>query len=197
MRERSRKRRCLDSAFILAEWVCRTCERHWFLWRSVNAFGDVGESGMPNWAYSVKEMDPERSVRCSGRELRISPKAATEICRTIKGMRIEEAKQLLEAVAAKKRPIAYRRYKTEVPHKSQMAAGRYPTKAAKRILGLLEELQSNAEYKGLDVDRLRIVHAASQRGMKMRNYVPRAFGRSSPSYNTLTHIELIGYEAQA
>jgi large subunit ribosomal protein L22 len=78
-----------------------------------------------------------------------------------------------------------------------MAAGRYPTKAAKRILALLEELQSNAEYKGLDVDRLRIVHAASQRGMKLRNYVPRAFGRSSPSYNTLTHIELIGYEAQA
>ncbi len=154
---------------------------------------------MPNWAYSVKEMDPERSVRCSGRELRISPKAATEICRTIKGMRIEEAKQLLEAVAAKKRPIAYRRYNTEVPHKSQSErwhAGRYPTKAAKRFLALLEELQSNAEYKGLDVDRLRIVHAASQRGMKMRNFVPRAFGRSSPSYNTLTHIELIGYEAQ-
>jgi len=155
---------------------------------------------MPNWAYSVKEIDPERSVRCSGRELRISPKAATEICQTIKGMRIEEAKKLLEAVAAKKRPIAYRRYKTKVPHKrlsERWHAGRYPTKAAKRILGLLEELQSNAEYKGLDVDRLRIVHAASQRGMKMRNYVPRAFGRSSPSYNTLTHIELIGYEAQA
>jgi large subunit ribosomal protein L22 len=155
---------------------------------------------MPNWAYSVKEIDPERSVRCTGRELRISPKAATEICRTIKGMRLEEAKELLEAVVSKKHPIAYRRYKTEVPHKSQSErwhAGRYPTKAATKILGLLEELQSNAEYKGLDVDRLRIVHAISQRGMKLRNYTPRAFGRSSPSFNVLTHIELIGYEAQA
>ncbi len=154
---------------------------------------------MPNWAYSGKEIDPERSVRCSGRELRISAKAATEICRTIRGMRLDDAKRLLEDVASKKRPIAYRRYKTEVPHKSQERwhAGRYPTKTATRILGLLEELQSNAEYKGLDIDRLRIVHAASQRGMKMRNFVPRAFGRSSPSYNTLTHIELIGYEAQA
>jgi len=174
--------------------------RYWFLWRSVHAFGDAGESGMPNWAYSVKEIDPERSVRCSGRELRISPKAAAEICRTIKGMRLEDAKKLLEDVASKKRAIAYRRYKKEVPHKSlseKWHAGRYPSKAATRILGLLEELQSNAEYKGLDVDRLRIIHAASQRGMKMRNFTPRAFGRSSPSFNVLTHIELIGYEAQA
>jgi large subunit ribosomal protein L22 len=154
---------------------------------------------MPNWAYSVKEIDPERSVRCSGRELRISPKAATEICRAIRGMRLDDAKRLLGDVVSKKRAIAYRRYKKEVPHKSQERwhAGRYPVKAATRILGLLEELQSNAEYKGLDVDRLRIVHAASQRGMKTRNFVPRAFGRSSPSFNTLTHIELVGYEAQA
>jgi large subunit ribosomal protein L22 len=155
---------------------------------------------MPNWAYSVKEVDPERSVRCSGRELRISPKAASEICRAIRGMRLDDAKRLLEDVKSKKRPIAYRRYKKEVAHKSHSErwhAGRYPAKAASKILGLLEELQSNAEYKGLDVDRLRIVHAASQRGMKTRNYIPRAVGRSSPSLNVLTHIELIGYEAQA
>ena len=159
----------------------------------------LAEKSMPNWAYSVKEIDPERSVRCSGRELRISPKAASEICRAIRGMRLDDAKRFLEDVASKKRPVAYRRYKKEVPHKSQERwhAGRYPMKAATKILGLLEELQSNAEYKGLDVDRLRIIHAASQRGMKMRNFIPRAFGRSSPSFNILTHIELIGYEAQA
>ena len=158
----------------------------------------LAEKSMPNWAYSAKEMDPERSVRCSGRELRISPKAATEICRTIRGMRLDDAKRFLEDVAAKKRPVTYRRYKKEVPHKrGGGGAGRYPKKAATKMLRLLEELQSNAEYKGLDVDRLRIIHAASQRGMKVRSYVPRAFGRSSPSFNTLTHIELIGYEAQA
>ena len=154
---------------------------------------------MPNWAYSTQEMDPERSVRCSGRELRVSSKAAAELCRTIRGMRLDDAKKLIEAVVSKKRPIAYRRYHGEVSHKrlqERWHAGRYPTKAASEILRLLEELQSNAEYKGLDVDRLRIAHAASQRGMKLRNYTPRAFGRSSPSFNTLTHVELIGYEAQ-
>jgi len=152
---------------------------------------------MPNWGYSVKEFDPDRAVRCSGRELDISPKAATEICTRIRGMRLERAKELLEAVRKKKRFIAYRRYKGEVPHHSldeRWYAGRYPVKAAKTFLFLLEELESNAEYKGLDVDRLRIVHAASQRGMKTQRYISRAQGRATPYLNTLVHVELMGYE---
>jgi large subunit ribosomal protein L22 len=114
-------------------------------------------------------------------------------------MRLEEAKSLLEAVTEKKKAIAYRRYKKEVPHHSldeRFYAGRYPVRAATRILKLLEELESNAEYKGLDIDRLRIVHAASQRGLKVRKFIPRAYGRATPYNNTLTHVELVGYEAR-
>jgi large subunit ribosomal protein L22 len=152
---------------------------------------------MPNWGYSVKEFDPDRAVRCSGRELDISPKAATEICRKIRGMRLDKAKELLEAVEKKKRYVAFRRYNKEVPHHSldeRWYAGRYPVKAAKTFLFLLEELESNAEFKGLDIDRLRIVHAASQRGMKTQRYISRAHGRATPYLNTLVHIELMGYE---
>jgi len=152
---------------------------------------------MPNWGYSTKEFDPDKTVKCAGRELKISPKSATEICRKLRGMRLDSAKELLEAVQQKKRAIAYRRYKKKVPHKSLddgWYAGRYPVKAAKRFLFLLEELESNAEFKGLDVDRIRIVHAASQRGMKTQRVVSRAFGRASPAHNTLVHVELMGYE---
>ena len=153
---------------------------------------------MPTWGYSIKELDPDRTVKCAGRELRISPKAATEICRTIKGMRLEQAKELLEGVTEGRVPIAYRRYKKEVPHRSQdarFAAGRYPIRAANGILRLLEQLESNAEYKGLDVDRLKITHAASQRGTKTRRSISRAYGRATPYQNIFTHIELVGYEA--
>ncbi|MEM3754385.1 MAG: 50S ribosomal protein L22 [Candidatus Bathyarchaeia archaeon] len=154
---------------------------------------------MPEWKYSIKELDPARTVKCSGRELRISPKAATEICRSIKGMKLTEAKELLEDVIAKKRAIAYRKYKKEAPHRKlqeKWYTGRYPVKAAKKILKLLEELEANAEYKGLDTERLKIIHAASQRGMKIKKYIPRAFGRSSPYFETLTHVELVGYEVE-
>lgn len=112
-------------------------------------------------------------------------------------MRLDSAKELLEAVTKKKRAIAFRRYHKEVPHRSLdegWYAGRYPVKAAKTFLFLLEELEANAEYKGLDVDRLRIVHAASQRGMKTQRYISRAEGRATPYLNTLVHIELMGYE---
>lgn len=152
---------------------------------------------MPIWGYSVKEFDPDRAVKCAGREIKISPKAATEICRKLRGMRLDAAKELLEAVQKKKRAIAFRRYKKEVPHRSLdegWYAGRYPVKAAKAFLFLLQELEANAEYKGLDVDRLRIVHAATQRGMKTQRYISRAQGRATPFQNTLVHVELMGYE---
>lgn len=152
---------------------------------------------MPRWGYSLKEFDPERAVKCSGREVDISPKAATEICQKIRGMRLDSARELLEAVTKKKRAIAFRHYKKEVPHRSldeRWYAGRYPTKAAKMFLYLLEELESNAEYKGLDVDRLRIVHAAAQRGIKTQRVISRAHGRASPYRNTRVHVELMGYE---
>lgn len=151
---------------------------------------------MPHWEYSITGLDPDKTVKCSGREIRISPKAATEICRAIRGMRLEQAKQFLEQVTTGSRPIEYRRYKKEVPHKSlnNWYAGRYPIKASNRLLKLLEQLESNAEYRGLETDRLRIIHASCQRGRRLLRFQPRAFGRSSPTTDVLTHIELVAFE---
>ncbi len=155
---------------------------------------------MPAWGYSVTGLDPDRTVKCAGRELRISPKAAVELCRTIRGMKLPEAKKLLERVIEGKQAVAYRRYKKEVPHKRQLAepfyAGRFPQKAAGKLLRLLEELEANAEYRNLDAERLRIIHAASQRGPKVPRRNPRAFGRSDLLRAAMTHIELVGYEAE-
>src|SRR5207245_2063181 len=87
---------------------------------------------MPELGYSVSGLDPDRTVKAAGRELRISPKAAVEICRTIRGMRIGQAKELLERVIAKKEAIPHKRLKKEVPHRRQMDegcnAGRFPQK---------------------------------------------------------------------
>jgi len=81
---------------------------------------------MPTWGYSVKEFDPDRAVRCSGRELKISPKAAVEICRKLRGMRLDSAKELLEAVTKKKRAIltggTIRKFPTEASTKAGMRA---------------------------------------------------------------------------
>jgi len=150
---------------------------------------------VPKWGYSIteEELDPEKTVKASAREVRVSHKSAREICKTIKGMMLIQAKKYLREVIAKKRAVPFTRFKKKAGHRHGLEkayAGRYPVKAAKQILKALEGAEANAEYKGLDTDRLRIIHAAAYPGMKIKRYTPRAFGRSSPEFETLTHIEL-------
>ncbi len=128
----------------------------------------------------------------------VSPKAAREVCKTINGMLLKDARQLLEDVESKKASIPFRRYKKKGAHRSEFAGfhtGAYPLKAAKKVIEVLANLEANAEFKGLDMDRLRIIHAAALRGRVIRAYTPRAQGRSSPSFNTLVHVELVATEA--
>ncbi|MDH5390249.1 MAG: 50S ribosomal protein L22 [Candidatus Bathyarchaeota archaeon] len=149
---------------------------------------------MPKWGYSITELDPDRTVKASGRELRVSPKHAREVCKTIKGMKLDQAKDYLQQVILKKKPVPFRRYKKNVGHRhgiEKAYAGRYPVKAAQKILKVVESAEVNAEYKGLDVERLRIIHASAYPGMKIKRYIERAFGRSSPRFETLCHVELV------
>ena len=154
---------------------------------------------MPKWGYSITELDSEKTVKASGRELRVSPKHAREVCKTIKGMKLDQAKDYLRQVIAKKKPVPFRRYKKKAGHRRGMQkafAGRYPTKAAQKILRVLEGAEANAEYKGLDVEKLRIIHASACPGMKTKRYTERAFGRSTPRFETLCHVELVLEETE-
>ena len=64
-----------------------------------------------------------------------------------------------------------------------------PTKVNGSLI--LNEVESNADFKGLDVSNLRIIHAATHRGRTIPGYIPRAMGRSSPMNHELVHIEII------
>ncbi len=151
---------------------------------------------MPKWGYSIIEesLNPEKTAKASAREIKVSHKAAREVCRAIKGMMLSNAKQLLRDVTVKKRAIPYKRYTKKLGHKGGLQSsfvGRYPTKTAEQVLKVLQAAQANAENKGLDVDRLRIIHSAAYQGIKLKRYTPRAHGRASPKYNTTTHVEIV------
>jgi len=150
---------------------------------------------VPKWGYSIAEegLDPEKTVKASGREVRVSHKSAREVCKTIKGMMLTQAKKYLRDVMTKKRAVPFRRFKKKAGHRHGLEkayAGRYPVKAAKQILKVLEGAEANAEYKGLDTERLHIIHASAYPGMKVKRYTPRAQGRTSPQFETLCHIEI-------
>jgi large subunit ribosomal protein L22 len=156
---------------------------------------------VPKWGYSIteEELDPEKTVKASGREVRVSHKSAREICKLIKGMMLPQAKQYLREVIAKKRPVPFTRFKKKAGHRHGLEkayAGRYPMKAAKHVLKILQGAEANAENKGLDVERLRIIHASAYPGMKIKRYTPRAHGRAAPKFETLCHIE-VALEEQA
>ena len=156
---------------------------------------------MPTWGYSFSEQkyDTERLAKAAGRDIRIKPKHAREICAVIKGMKVENAKTYLERVIRLEQSVPYRRHKKKVAHKRDLKqfkwyAGRYPQKAAARIYEILTSVESNAEYKGLDIDLCRIIHAATNRGRIIKRYISRAHGRSTAKFKHLSHIEIVIYE---
>jgi large subunit ribosomal protein L22 len=148
--------------------------------------------------YAYNE-DTSKKAKASGRSLKISPKHAVEICRTIRGMEIEEAKEYLEDVIEMKKPVPFKRHNKKVGHRKGLKGwptGRYPVKAASQILDVLINAEANAEYQGLDTENLKIEHISSHRGYVIRGWTPRAFGRASPFNTPTTHIQVILGEIQ-
>ncbi|KSW12361.1 50S ribosomal protein L22 [Pyrodictium occultum] len=156
---------------------------------------------MPVWRYSVR-VDEERSAKAVMWDAPISYKKVIDLARLLRGMRLEDAKRLLERVAAGKEPIPVRRYMGKQAHHRGLAAryrwpvGRYPVKAARILLKLLESVSNNAEVKGLDTEKLRIVHIGVHKGRVIKKWMPRAFGRSSPRFRKYSHIEVVVAEEE-
>jgi large subunit ribosomal protein L22 len=147
----------------------------------------------------MQDYDPAIHVRASGREIDISPKAAREICLTLKGMTLTKAIELLEDVEDEKVPIAFRRHKLKVGHRSELVGfptGSYPTKAAGEIRVVLQNLRGNCEFKGLDPDKVKLIHSSAKAGRRIKDYVPRAHGRNSPNFHVLVHVEFVAKEAE-
>lgn len=150
---------------------------------------------MPEHDYSV-EVNDRISAKAMGKEIHASPKDCEEICRKIKEMRLEEAQDYLEAVVNKEKPVPYKRHNKKRAHRKGegIDSGGYPVKAAKAVLEILENVEANAEYKGLDFEKLRIIHASAKKGMKFPGFQPRAFGRASPSDTPTTNVEMVVQE---
>jgi large subunit ribosomal protein L22 len=153
---------------------------------------------MPTYSYAFNAFDKTKHVRSALREKDISHKHAREVALAIRGKSIEDAREFLENVIARQIAVPYRRYNNEVAHRSNIqdgfSAGRFPKKTSKEFLKLLDNLESNGEYIGMDLDRLKIVSAVVHKGTKLERFTPRAMGRSSPKIDTLVHVELVAQE---
>jgi len=77
------------------------------------------------WHYSIppEELDDERTAKAFIRELRISPKHAREICRAIRGMPLDRAKEFLRRVIRQEEAVPFRKHKKKVPHRRSSEDG--------------------------------------------------------------------------
>ncbi len=140
--------------------------------------------------YSI-EPEPEKTSKALGKELHISKKHAHEIASAIKGMKLNKARVFLEDVSELKQAVPYKRYTRNIPHRKGMCTGRYPQKAAKEFLKVLKNVESNATYKGLDPENMRITHIATKKGHTYMGQFKRAQGRASPKNHETVSVEMI------
>ena len=149
------------------------------------------------YAYN-KEGNEAKTARAMAKSLKISPKHCVEICNAIRGMDVSKAKAYLEDVIDMKQSVPFKRHNKKVGHRKGQKgwpSGRYPVKAAAEVLKVLVNAEANAEYKGMDTEKLVIEHISSHRGVVIRGAIPRAFGRVTPFNTPTTHIQIVVQEA--
>ncbi len=108
---------------------------------------------MPEYALKIKG---KKTAKVYGSSLDISPKKAGVLCKAINRRPLKKAKQLIEGLVTEKRSIE----------------GKYYTNPAKEMLRLLESAEKNAEFMGLDTEKLT-VFASAHKGLVY--FRPRRF----------------------
>ena len=147
--------------------------------------------------YSRKIEDESNIAKAMGTDLNIPFKHAIVICDKLRGMKIEDAISLLEAVVALEKSIPFKRFNTGVGHRpksEEFKVGKYPQKAASKFLRILRNLEGNADFKGLDIENLKIIHAAAQKGLSRKKIAPK--GRWKRWVTQLVNVQIIAEEME-
>ncbi len=150
----------------------------------------------------VGKWDASRMARAYSTNQPASWKYSLEISRALKGKYIQEGEQFLNDIISQKRHLPLRTYSNKIPHKRGTAidgtkSGRYPQRTCKVWLNLLNTVRANADVKGLDVKKLKVVHATATVGFQRTSN--QSQGRISGKVKKAksAHIEVIVREVKA
>ncbi|CAB0031123.1 unnamed protein product [Trichogramma brassicae] len=146
--------------------------------------------------YSHQPSNHAKSCQARGSNLRVHFKNTHETSRALKGMPLRRAQRYLKNVIAFKECVPFRRFNGGVGRCAQAkqfgtTQGRWPKKSAEFLLQLLRNAESNADLKGLEVDKLVIEHIQVNQAPALRRRTYRAHGRINPYMSSPCHIEVI------
>lgn len=119
-----------------------------------------------------------------------------ETARAIKSLTLRRAQKYLKAVMEHKECVPFRRFNGGVGRCAQAkqfgtTQGRWPKESAEFLLQLLRNAESNADYRGLNVDRLVIDHIQVNHAPCLRRRTYRAHVRINPYMSSPYNIEVI------
>jgi len=140
--------------------------------------------------YSIN-IDPDKTAKAYGYELHCSPKDSMNLAYAIKGMKTTDADKYLNEITEMKKSLPAVFHKGKISHQKGIGPGSYPQKAAKYMLKILKNAENNAEYKGFDVENMKISHISTYGGRIIRGIMPRAQGRATNKNKKTTNIEII------
>lgn len=132
-------------------------------------------------------IDKTNFAEVYGKSLPISKKVSVEICDFIRNKTLHKVKLQLQEITEMKRALPVRKFTTDVgSHKPGMASGRYPIKATKSFLNLLNSLEANAGNKGLDINNLVVSFARADKAERRWHS-----GRKGRVKFKSTHVKLM------
>jgi len=151
-----------------------------------------------NYNFSFEE--GKKYAKAFATNLPVSLKFAVELCRELKGKKLNKAEKYLQDIIEFKRYLPLRKYNTKVGHRKGNAtsftkSGRYPVKLCKAVLKLFKSVKANADYIGLNMEKLQIEHMFASKGF--RRYSHQKQGRIAGKIHRKksTHIEVVVSEA--
>jgi len=136
--------------------------------------------------YIFGNYDKENMARARGSVLPISFKQSVEICRFIENKNVNDAKKILQKVIDGRIAIPFRRYNWDLGHKKKIGPARFPKKASKEFIKLIEYVEANAQFKGLNTSNLVIAHISAHKAGKAWH-----FGRKTRRKMKRTNIEIV------
>ncbi len=118
--------------------------------------------------------------------VQISTKKSVEICNMVRNKSVDQAKKILMGVIEGTRPVPYKRYNKDTPHKAgSVSAARSPVGTVMQILNIIKSAESNALQKGSS-DNLYISHISAHKASIQFHY-----GRKRSRRRKSTNLDII------